>query len=228
MIDEDEGNNWCCYGSPFRFETTLSGLQTTLPVIIILVLTRPWNCGLCPQGSTGIRTTLSKTHPRSGWSSAVWFQPSHWALALPALGRSRPGLKKKKPTWVWWDSNPRPSDLQLFLDLLRPSAIVNNTFGSAFDSSYPRLTRHITFHITFILNLLGEIITKRKTVVLFCFVICLFIGVWFWVFCCSSSLLLLSLFVDFCCCLLLFVWLFCFVLFCSVFFFFFFLKNKQN
>ena len=31
-------------------------------------------------------------------------------IALPALGRSRPGLKN--PTWLWWDSNPRPSDPQ--------------------------------------------------------------------------------------------------------------------
>ena len=31
-------------------------------------------------------------------------------IALPALGRSRPG--PKNPTWLWWDSNPRPSDPQ--------------------------------------------------------------------------------------------------------------------
>ena len=31
-------------------------------------------------------------------------------IALPALGRSRPGLNN--PTWFWWDTNPRPSDLQ--------------------------------------------------------------------------------------------------------------------
>ena len=31
-------------------------------------------------------------------------------IALPALGRSRPG--PKNPTWLWRDSNPRPSDPQ--------------------------------------------------------------------------------------------------------------------
>ena len=31
-------------------------------------------------------------------------------IALPALGRSWPG--PKNPTWLWWDSNPRPSDPQ--------------------------------------------------------------------------------------------------------------------
>ena len=30
--------------------------------------------------------------------------------AFPALGRSRTGLKN--PTWLWWDSNPKPSDPQ--------------------------------------------------------------------------------------------------------------------
>ena len=54
----------------------LTGLQTTITVIIILVLTRPGNCGTCGVGQV-IRATLSKMHPWSGWSLAVWFQPSH-------------------------------------------------------------------------------------------------------------------------------------------------------
>ena len=63
----------------------LTGPQTTLTVTIIPVLTRPGNCGTCSVGQV-IRTTPSKMHPLSGWSSAVWFQPSHWAHSTPSSG----------------------------------------------------------------------------------------------------------------------------------------------
>ena len=64
----------------------LTGPQTTITVIIIPVLTRPGNCGTCSVGQVN-RATLSKTHPWSGWSSAVWFQPSHWAHCTPSSGQ---------------------------------------------------------------------------------------------------------------------------------------------
>ena len=103
VIDEDEDDNWWCYGGPFSVWDYLTGLQTTLTVIIIPVLTRPRNSGTCSVGQI-IRATPSKTHPWSGWSSAVWFQPSTGPIALPALGRSRPG--GKNPTWLWWIQTP--------------------------------------------------------------------------------------------------------------------------
>ena len=81
MIDEDEDDKWWCYGGPFRFWDYLTGPQTTLTVTIIPVLTRPGNCGTCSVGRV-IRATPSKTHPLSGWSSAVWFQPSQLWLCL--------------------------------------------------------------------------------------------------------------------------------------------------
>ena len=40
----------------------LTGPQTTLAVIIIPMLTRPGNCGICAVGQV-IRATLSQTHP---------------------------------------------------------------------------------------------------------------------------------------------------------------------
>ena len=98
VIDEDEDDNWWCYGGPFSVWDYLTGPQTMLTVIVIPVLTRPQNSGTCSVGQV-IRATPSKTHPWSGWSSAVWFQPSTGPIALPALGRSRPGLKN--PTWLW-------------------------------------------------------------------------------------------------------------------------------
>ena len=85
VIDEDEDDKWWCYGGPFRFWDYLTGPQTTLTVTIIPVLTRPGNCGTCSVGQV-IRATPSKTHPLSGWSSAVWFQPSHWAHSTPSSG----------------------------------------------------------------------------------------------------------------------------------------------
>ena len=75
----------------------LTGMQTTLTVIFILVLTRSSNWGACSVGQV-IRAALLKTHPLSGWSSAAWLQPSHWLLALPALGSSWPRMKN--PTWL--------------------------------------------------------------------------------------------------------------------------------
>ena len=74
VIDEDQDDNWWCYGGPFSVSDYLTGPQTMLTVIIILVLTRPRNCGTCSVGQI-IRATLSKKHPWSGWSSAVRFQP---------------------------------------------------------------------------------------------------------------------------------------------------------
>ena len=85
VIDENEDDNWWCYESPFRFWDYLTGPQPTLTVIIIPVLTRPGNCGTCSVGQV-IRATPSKTHPWSGWNSAVWFQPSHWASSTPSSG----------------------------------------------------------------------------------------------------------------------------------------------
>ena len=48
--------------------------------------------------------------------------------AFPALGMSRPGLKN--PTWLWWDSNPTPSDPQsdaLTTALRGPVVVIPNT-----------------------------------------------------------------------------------------------------
>ena len=85
VINEDEDDNWWCYGGPFSVWDYLTGPQTTLTVIIIPVLTRPGNRDTCSVGQV-IRATLSKTHPWSGWSSTVWFQPSHWAHSTPSSG----------------------------------------------------------------------------------------------------------------------------------------------
>ena len=85
VIDEDEDDKWWCYGGPFRFWDYLTGPQTMLTVTIIPVLTRPGNCGTCSVGQV-IRATPSKTHLLSGWSLAVWFQPSHWAHSTPSSG----------------------------------------------------------------------------------------------------------------------------------------------
>ena len=59
--------------------------ETMLTVIIILVLTRSRNCSTCSAGQK-IRATPSKMHPWSGWSSAVWFQPSPWTHSTPSSG----------------------------------------------------------------------------------------------------------------------------------------------
>ena len=39
-------------------------------------------CSTCIVGQA-IRATLSKMQPWSGWSSAEWFEPSHWAHSTP-------------------------------------------------------------------------------------------------------------------------------------------------
>ena len=83
----------------------LTGLQTMPTVIIIQVLTRPWKCDTCSVGQV-IRATLLKTHLWSGWSSAVWFQPSHWAHSTPSSGWEL--VRAAKYQWLWWDSNQRP------------------------------------------------------------------------------------------------------------------------
>ena len=85
VIDEDEDDNWWSYGGPFSVWDYLTGPQTTLTVIMMPVLPRPGNCCTCSVGQL-IRATPSKTHPWSGWSSAVWFQPSHWAHSTPSSG----------------------------------------------------------------------------------------------------------------------------------------------
>ena len=43
-------------------------------------------CGTCSVGQV-IRSTLLKTHSLSGRSSAVRFQPSHWAHGTPGPGK---------------------------------------------------------------------------------------------------------------------------------------------
>ena len=63
----------------------LTGPQTTLAGVIVLLLSRPGNSGTC-SFSQAIRATPSKTHPWSGRSWAVWFQPSHWAHSTPGFG----------------------------------------------------------------------------------------------------------------------------------------------
>ena len=50
--------------------------------IIIPASTRPGNCSTCSVG----QEQHSKTHPWSEWSTAVWFQPSHWARSTPSSG----------------------------------------------------------------------------------------------------------------------------------------------
>ena len=55
--------------------------------------TRTQHCSTCSAGQA-ITATLSKTHPSSGWSSAVWFQPSHWAHSTPSFGQ-RPARAEK-------------------------------------------------------------------------------------------------------------------------------------
>ena len=73
VIDDDEDDNWWRYGGPFWFDVTWQGHRPrSLTIKIIPVLTRLGNCGTCNVGQV-IRATLSKTHPWSGWSSAVWF-----------------------------------------------------------------------------------------------------------------------------------------------------------
>ena len=87
---------WCC-GGPVLLQTIW---RTTLTIITTPALTRPGNCGTCSAGQV-IRATLSVTHPWSGWSSAVWFQPSHWAQSTPSSG-----LGWKNPTWLRWGFEP--------------------------------------------------------------------------------------------------------------------------
>ena len=36
VIDEDEDNNWWCYGGPFRFETAWQGRRPRLITVIII------------------------------------------------------------------------------------------------------------------------------------------------------------------------------------------------
>ena len=80
----------------------LTGPQTTLTVIIIPVLTSPGNCGTCSVGQV-IRATPSKTHPWSGWSSAVWFQPSHWAHSTPSSGKEPARAEKSHMTLMGFE-----------------------------------------------------------------------------------------------------------------------------
>ena len=57
-------------------------------------------------------------------------------IALPALGRSRPG--PKNPTWLWWDSNPRPSDPQsdALTTALRGPVIICSLFAGISNSDW--------------------------------------------------------------------------------------------
>ena len=81
LYNEDEDDNWWCYFGLRLLDCT----QTVLTVIFILVLTRPGNCSTCSVGQV-YRATPSKTHLKSGWSSAVWSQPSHWASSTLSTG----------------------------------------------------------------------------------------------------------------------------------------------
>jgi len=117
------------------FWNYLTGLQTTLTVIIILVLPRPGECGTCSVGQV-IRATFSKTHPWSGWSLAVSLCGSSLPIgpiALPALGRSWPGLKN--PPRLWWNLNPNPSDPQ-------SDMLTTTLWGLEYRKIKPDHTRH--------------------------------------------------------------------------------------
>ena len=67
------------------------------------------DCGTCSVGQV-IRSTLLKTHSLSGRSSAVRFQPSHWAHGTPGPGKV-PVWAEKSHT-ILLKSNPRPFDPQ--------------------------------------------------------------------------------------------------------------------
>ena len=56
-----------------------------LTVLVIPVLTRPRNCSTCGV-SLVITVTPQWTHPQSGWCSAVWAEPFHWAFSTPSSG----------------------------------------------------------------------------------------------------------------------------------------------
>ena len=82
VIGEDEDYNWWYCGGPFRFEDTHDRAADH-----VYSQNHPGNCGTCSVGQV-IRVTLSKTYMWSGWRLAVWSQPFHGAVALPALGLS--------------------------------------------------------------------------------------------------------------------------------------------
>ena len=85
MTDGDEDGYWWCYGVISVFKKRQGcrpSLLMTVIIILVLLLTRPGNCGTCYVGQA-IRATPSKMHPWSGWRLAVWSQ-----LLLGAHSRS--------------------------------------------------------------------------------------------------------------------------------------------
>ena len=68
-----------------------TGLQTTLLSQNFNPVFRPRNCGICSADQV-IRAALSKTHLWIGWSSRLWSQPPHCAIAFLALSRSQSRL----------------------------------------------------------------------------------------------------------------------------------------
>ena len=87
----------------------MTGPQTMLTVITILVLTRPRNWSTCSVSHI-IKTTLAKN------TSVKWLKFSCVVPAFP-LGSYHSQLwagsgQGRKIPHDWWDLNPRPSDLQ--------------------------------------------------------------------------------------------------------------------
>ena len=82
--------------------------ETMLTVIIIPLLTWPRPCSTCGVDQV-IRAAPSKMHPQSGWSSALWSKPSHWAHSTPCSGWEP---VRAEELHDWWDLNTQLSDLQ--------------------------------------------------------------------------------------------------------------------